>query len=69
MTIETKNILIRTLNQFETFSDTQKENGIKSIKEQIEAHHKAMNSIGVGFAEHQVRATTIFLRIIKNKEQ
>lgn len=68
MNIQTKNILIRTINQFNTFSDTQKENGIKSIKEQIEAHERAVKSIGVGFAEHQVTAATIFLRIIKNKE-
>ena len=67
MNTQTKNILIRTLNQFDTFSDTQKEYWVDKIKEQIEAHERAIKSIGVGFAENQVQSGRIFLRLFKNK--
>lgn len=65
MTAETKYILREGINTFLASTNEEKEVLIQKVQNNLEMHHNALNSIGMGCAENQVTAGKIFLRIFK----
>jgi len=66
MTQESKNILVRSINDFRASTDTNKEHMVEFVDESVKSHEKAVKSIGIGYAEHLYVAGKVFLRIYKN---
>lgn len=63
MTAETKNILKRSINEFLSSTDEEKESYISLVQNKIKEHERALESIGVGYSDNFVTAGKIFLRI------
>ena len=65
MTPRTKEYLLRSIPDFKTFSATKKKEVIEGLEYHIKCHYEALNNIGMGYSEDQVKAAEIFLRIFK----
>ena len=63
MTPTTKDILTRGINTFLASTNEEKEVLIQKVQNNLEIHYNALNSIGMGCVEDQVKAGEIFLRI------
>ena len=63
MNQETKSLLKRSINHFLSVSEQEKENCITQVKNNLEVHKKGLNRIGFGYAENNVIAGQIFLKI------
>lgn len=67
MTAETKDLLLRSIANFENQSPEDKKHSLEFVRKQVQKHYDNENVIGLGFANHYVSAGEIFLRIYKNK--
>ena len=63
MNQETKSLLKRSINHFLSATDQEKENCINQVKNNLKVHKKGLNTIGFGYAENNVTAGSIFLKI------
>lgn len=63
MTTETKAILRRSINEFLSVSEQERDNMILHVKKELQRHRKGLSSIGMGLANDYVVAGEIFLRI------
>ena len=66
MTAKTKQYLLNSIPDFKEFSATKQKEVIEDIEKHIKCHYEAINNIGIGYNEDQVKAGEIFLRIFKN---
>jgi hypothetical protein len=67
MTIQAKEFLRKSIEQYRGFSEDKKLLAKQSIALQIKMHEASLNTIGIGFCEWQVSTAKIFLRIFKNE--
>lgn len=65
MTPKTKYILREGISTFLTSTNEEKGRLIAKVQNNLEMHYNALNSIGMGCVEEQVRAGEIFVRIFK----
>lgn len=63
MTAETKAILKRSINEFLSVSEQERENMVQHVRKELQRHRKGLNSIGMGLMNDYVVAGEIFLRI------
>jgi len=63
MTQVSKNILRNSINVFLSSTNENKEGYIRVVQKNLNDHKNAMNSIGMGYCSHTVKAGEIFLRI------
>jgi len=63
MTAETKAILKRSINEFLSVSEQERENMVQHVRKELQRHKNGLNSIGMGLANDYVVAGEIFLRI------
>lgn len=67
MTTEAKAILKRSINEFLSVSEQERENMVRHVRKELQRHRKGLNSIGVGLTNDYVVAGEIFLRIYDYK--
>lgn len=63
MTAETKAILKRSINEFLSVSEQERENMVQHVRKELQRHKRGLDSIGMGLANDYVVAGEIFLRI------
>ena len=63
MTAETKAILKRSINEFLSVSEQERENMVQHVRKELQRHKKGLNLIGMGLANDYVVAGEIFLRL------
>lgn len=63
MTAETKAILKRSINEFLSVSEQERDNMVLHVRKEVQRHRKGLNSIGMGLVNDYVVAGEIFLRI------
>lgn len=63
MTAETKTILKRSINEFLSVSEQERENMVQHVRKELQRHKRGLDSIGMGLSNDYVVAGEIFLRI------
>jgi hypothetical protein len=69
MTATSKSILRNSINVFLASTNKEKEVLVQKVQNNLEIHYNALNSIGMGCVEDQVKAGEIFLRIFSGKNK
>ena len=67
MTAITKKLLRDTIDFYNLLPKEERPKKIAFLNKQLQQHKNGVENIGLGYAEHFVQGTEIFLRIYKNK--
>ena len=67
MTATTKNLLLRSIQEFEKTPQEKRTEKINHCKHNLQMHQEGLTRIGIGYANQFVQGAEIFLRIYKNK--
>lgn len=62
-----KNILRNSINTFLASTSEEKERYIQVVQKNLNDHKNAMESIGMGYCHHTVKAGEIFIRLFAQK--